>query len=87
MGAYGVQLPPFLSADVDFENTNPRAGWWGGNTYRYFIVLKFGGREIGRWEWQTDRPIEAREEPDEDDIVRFVAERLAEVLFPSKHKG
>ena len=84
MGAYDIKLPPFLTADVDLEDTEPRRGWWGGNTFRYFIVLKFGGREIGRWEWQTERPIEAREEPDEDDLVIFVSEKLSEVMFPKK---
>lgn len=90
MGNYGevsVKLPPFLTADVEFEDTNPRSGWWGDNTMRYFIVLRFGGREIGRWEWKADQPLETRDEPDEDDVAIFVAERLAEVLFPSEHKA
>jgi len=82
VGAFDIKLPPFLTADVDFENTDPRSGWWGGNTYRYFIVLKFGGVEVGRWEWDADTDLAEREEPDEDDVAHFVAEKLTAILFP-----
>lgn len=92
-GDYSIKLPPFLTVEIESESAayHPGAiGYWRA-PIKQFIVLKFGYSEIGRWEWQSDRPVDQRVELEEDDITNytvtdFVAEKLREKLFPEEPK-
>lgn len=76
-----VNLPPMLSARMDIKDVYPEERRFPA-IWQYFIVLTFGGVEVSRWEWQADKPLAERTEPDEYDISDFIAAKLREKFFP-----
>lgn len=87
MGAYDIKLPAFLHVAIE-NGDRPRNSYWRAPVPQ-FIVLKFGDSEIGRWEWEGDRPLSMRRElelgeADTYDVTDFVAAKIRELLFPTR---
>ncbi len=71
-----IELPLMLTAD---KTIGEMMNDWPYHT-QWHIVLWFGDVEVATWEWQADRPLEERTEPDDGDVAQFVAAKLRAVL-------
>lgn len=75
-----IKLPETLTVSLQ-DGPIPPGRWWRDGVSS-FIVLSFGRHEVARWEWQADRPLDSRTDPDQDDAEEFVALKLRELLQP-----
>jgi len=76
VGNVNIELPLMLTAD---KTIGEMSDTWPYHT-QWFIVLWFGDAEVARWEWQEDKPLEERQDLDDQDVSKFIADKLRAVL-------